>query len=148
MSGVPKEEWHRFSHCGGVQAIPVRRNDAMQQFVEKHRGDIIGVLSGWDRIRFRGTIRELAYVSGMMSWRWDRQVLLKNFKCFARDLAAYRACEANPTGAKRWRRLRKGVVDLPCRAAISQAITGRYLAALAEVEARTASAEKLAKLAT
>jgi hypothetical protein len=86
MSGVPKEKWHRFSYCGGVQAIPVRRNDAMQQFIEKHRRDIIGVLSGWDRIRFRGTIRDLSYVSGMMSWLWDRQVLLKNFKSFALDL--------------------------------------------------------------
>lgn len=41
-------------------------NDAMQQFITKHQRDTIGVLSGFDRIRFRGTIRMLAYAEGLL----------------------------------------------------------------------------------
>lgn len=60
----------------------------MQEFIKKHERDIIGVLSGWDRIRFRGTIRNFAYVAGVMGWLWDQQVLLKHFKPFALALTA------------------------------------------------------------
>jgi hypothetical protein len=33
------------------------RSDAMQTFLTRHRDEIKGVLSGFDRIRFRGTLR-------------------------------------------------------------------------------------------
>tara|TARA_B100001013_G_scaffold337293_1_gene257282 strand:- start:83 stop:1726 length:1644 start_codon:yes stop_codon:yes gene_type:complete len=62
------------------------RNDAMEQFIKKHGKDITGVLSGWDRIRFRGTIRMLAYATGMLGWLGDQRVLLKNFDSFAMRL--------------------------------------------------------------
>ena len=39
----------------------------------------------------------------------------------AHDLSVYRASESDPKGKKKWQRLRKGVADLPRRAAISQA---------------------------
>src|SRR5437762_2599858 len=60
----------------------------MKQFITKHQGSIIGVLSGWDRIRFRGTFRELAVTGLLMNWLWDRQVLLKHFKPLALELTA------------------------------------------------------------
>jgi hypothetical protein len=55
----------------------------------------------------------------------------------ARDLGVYRASESNPQGKKKWLRLRKGVVDLPRRAAISQAANMRYLTALSGMDAQT-----------
>ena len=55
----------------------------------------------------------------------------------AHDMVAYRASEAEPSGEKKWRRLRKGVVDLPRRTEISQAANNRYLTALAAVDAAT-----------
>jgi hypothetical protein len=55
----------------------------------------------------------------------------------ARDMKVYRAGESEPPGPKRWRQLRKGVVDLPRRTQISQAANTRYLAALVAVEAQT-----------
>lgn len=58
----------------------------MQQFITKHQRDIIGVLSGWDRLRFRGTIRMLAYTSGLFGWLNDQGVLLKQFKTFSMGL--------------------------------------------------------------
>lgn len=58
----------------------------MFQFIKKHDRDIIGVLSGWDRIRFRGTIRMLAYVDGLLGWLNDQRILLKEFKNFSLGL--------------------------------------------------------------
>lgn len=60
----------------------------MKQFVKKYDRDIIGVLSGWDRLRFRGTIRMLAYTGGLMGWLCERNVLLKHFKSFSMELTA------------------------------------------------------------
>ena len=68
--------------------IPVWRNDALEKFITKHERSIVGVLSGWDRIRFRGTIRNLAVTKMMASWLMDRRVLLKHFKPFAEGLTA------------------------------------------------------------
>jgi hypothetical protein len=55
----------------------------------------------------------------------------------ARDLKSYRTKEGDPKGKKSWRRLRKGVSDLPRRVQLSQAANGRYLEALAAVESET-----------
>lgn len=58
----------------------------MQQFIKKHEDKINGVLNGFDRVRFRGTIRMLAYVGGLAGWLNDRRVLLKEFKEFSLGL--------------------------------------------------------------
>jgi hypothetical protein len=55
----------------------------------------------------------------------------------ARDLSVYRTKESDPQGDKKWQRLRKGVVDLPRRAQISQAANRRYLTALSQADAGT-----------
>jgi hypothetical protein len=68
--------------------ISCGRNDAVNQFIAKHERCLVGVLSGWDRIRFRGTIRNLAVTKMMASWLMDRRVLLKHFKPFAEGLTA------------------------------------------------------------
>jgi len=47
-----------------------------------------------------------------------------------RDFKVYRGTETQPQ-AKKWRTMRKGVADLPRRAAVSQASNDRYAAALA-----------------
>ena len=55
----------------------------MNAFIEKHQKHIIGVLSGWDRIVFRGTIRLIAHLAGMCSYLRSRHILLKDFKAHA-----------------------------------------------------------------
>lgn len=37
----------------------------MPALIEKHREDILGTLSGWDRILFRGAADAMGYVRGM-----------------------------------------------------------------------------------
>jgi hypothetical protein len=58
----------------------------MQQFITKHQSQVVGMLSGWDRVRFRGTLRVLAAVPGLFTWLLEQHVLLKNFKPFALEL--------------------------------------------------------------
>jgi hypothetical protein len=41
----------------------------MSQFIQKYEEKITGTLSGWDRIVFRGTLRMLCFVDGMMGYR-------------------------------------------------------------------------------
>ena len=54
----------------------------MKTFLQRHQADIYGVLSGFDRIRFRGTRRAVLYPKGVMGLLWLLQVLLKNFAQF------------------------------------------------------------------
>jgi hypothetical protein len=51
----------------------------VETFLDKHARDVIGVLSGFDRLVFRGTLRMLAQRSGMMVYLRAVQVLLKDF---------------------------------------------------------------------
>jgi hypothetical protein len=60
----------------------------VKQFITNHQADVMGVLNGFDRIRFRGTQRWLATVGGMMSFLWKVQVKLKEFKDYALDRTA------------------------------------------------------------
>ena len=51
----------------------------MLQFIAKHQDELAGVLSGFDRLVLRGSLRKLSYVGGMMQYLWAQQVLLKDF---------------------------------------------------------------------
>ncbi len=51
----------------------------MQQFIAKHQDQIAGVLSGFDRLVLRGTLRSIAYSQGMSQYLWSNQILLKDF---------------------------------------------------------------------
>jgi hypothetical protein len=62
----------------------------MQQFIEKYRKQIRGVLTGFDRLIFRGSLRRLHYghwdqklgamvARGMEQYLWQNQVLFKHY---------------------------------------------------------------------
>jgi hypothetical protein len=52
----------------------------MKDFLDRHNHRILGVINGFDRMRFRGSLREMAYAMGMFRYLWDIQVKLKHFK--------------------------------------------------------------------
>ena len=56
----------------------------MKSFIARHADKITGVLSGFDRLVLRGTLRPLAYVGGFGAFLWRRGVLLKDFGEFVR----------------------------------------------------------------
>ena len=72
----------------------------MEPFVSKHADDVIGTLSGFDRLVFRGTLRILAHRAGMMAYLWAVQVLLKNFASHAEALTR-QLREASEEAARR-----------------------------------------------
>jgi hypothetical protein len=37
----------------------------MDAFIQRHQQDVIGVVSGFDRMRFRGTLRSICYAQGV-----------------------------------------------------------------------------------
>jgi hypothetical protein len=51
----------------------------MHQFIAQHQEQIVGVLSGFDRVVFRGTLRPIAYAEGMRRYLRATHVLLKDF---------------------------------------------------------------------
>lgn len=54
----------------------------MKKFLARFGQQVTGVITGFDRLRFRGTFRRLAHTEGMMSILSYLNVLLKNFATF------------------------------------------------------------------
>lgn len=55
----------------------------MLRFLQKHAEKIIGVLSGFDRLVLRGSLRGIAYAGGMTGFLCNRRILRKDFGDFA-----------------------------------------------------------------
>src|SRR3954471_4999304 len=51
----------------------------MQSFVSRHQHQIQGTLSGFDRLRFVGSLLRLSYVNGLAGFLAGTGVLLKDF---------------------------------------------------------------------
>jgi hypothetical protein len=60
----------------------------MERFVTRHADRIAGILTGFDRMRFRGTLRSISYSKGLRKWLNSRGVLLKDFGTFVEHLSA------------------------------------------------------------
>lgn len=54
----------------------------MERFIARYASKIIGVLSGFDRLVFRGHLRRISYVAGMTLFLNVHRVLFKNFGRF------------------------------------------------------------------
>lgn len=68
-----------------LRPIPVQE-DAVKRFIARHADRIIGVLSGFDRLVFRGTLRSIAFVAGLLGFMRRRSILLKNFGAWVEGL--------------------------------------------------------------
>ena len=58
----------------------------MKKFITKHQSQLLGTLSGFDRVRFRGSLRVLSVVHGLFAWMCQQGVLLKQFSAFSSNL--------------------------------------------------------------
>jgi hypothetical protein len=59
----------------------------MKRFVKRHESRIVGMIAGFDRVLFRGTLRSICYPEGL-NWFLCRQgVLLKDFGKFSLKLS-------------------------------------------------------------
>ena len=59
----------------------------MERFLKRHECRIEGIISGFDRILFRGTLRSISYSKGMEIWLSRRGILIKNFAPYAQQLS-------------------------------------------------------------
>lgn len=68
----------------------------MASFIEHHCSKVTGMISGWDRLRFRGTVRMLANVPGLGRFlRYTGRYLLQDFGRHAEALEALGSTEAS-----------------------------------------------------
>ena len=58
----------------------------MNEFIKAHQDQVVGVLEGWDRMIFRGSLRQLSYVEGLMRYLSVRSILLKEFGAFCQAI--------------------------------------------------------------
>jgi hypothetical protein len=76
----------------------------MKEFVCGHESSIHGVLSGFDRVRFRGTLRAINFAEGLFRYLNFLKILLVAFKAFFDGttrklrLATERLAESTPVG--------------------------------------------------
>src|SRR5947209_15528422 len=61
-------------------------SDTPNPFLTQHQADVIGVLSGLDRLRFKGSLPQLYRPRTMDACLQVRRILFKDFKEFATDL--------------------------------------------------------------
>jgi hypothetical protein len=59
----------------------------MERFLERHADHVLGVLCGFDRLLFRGTLRRLSYVSGLECFLSRHKVLFKDFGAWAERMS-------------------------------------------------------------
>jgi hypothetical protein len=55
----------------------------MERFLARHSNRIVGTVSGFDRLLFRGTLRSISFVEGMDRFLSSQRVLYKDFAGFA-----------------------------------------------------------------
>jgi hypothetical protein len=75
----------------------------MERFVTRHQGRIVGILAGFDRMRFRGTLRAISNVDGLQIWLNQQHVLLKDFGAWAERLTNEVTAHARAAAAEQGR---------------------------------------------
>lgn len=58
---------------------PITNKFIMKQFLEKYKNNIYGSINGWDRLAFRGTIRWLSSIRGVITYLSTNNILYKDF---------------------------------------------------------------------
>lgn len=60
----------------------------MQQFLQQHADSVIGMVSGWDRLRFQGSLRSFCHAHGLGAFLGCTRRFYKGFKDFALESSA------------------------------------------------------------
>ena len=58
----------------------------MHPFLERYAADVFGMLSDFDRLRLRGTLRRIANAQGMATFLSQQHVLFKDFGEYVHDV--------------------------------------------------------------
>lgn len=71
----------------------------MERFLTRHDGRIAATLSGFDRVRFRGSLRSISYVKGLEIFLATQGILRKDFGTFVEGLSQQIKAQAEPVAA-------------------------------------------------
>lgn len=94
----------------------------MDAFVERHRDHILGVLSGCDRVLFRGTLRSISYLDGMERLLASYRIPYQQFGAFVQRVSNRLKQHANQLAEKH----RRPFIYLPS-AAVGKEDTARQI---------------------
>ena len=75
----------------------------MERFLRRHHSRIVGSISGFDRMRFQGTLRSICHVEGMAKFLNSERVLLKDFGRYVESLSERIKEQARQVGQKEGR---------------------------------------------
>lgn len=74
---------------GEDQSVPTRSpKQPLPAFWQRFGAMLTGVLSGFDRLRLRGTRRLLSHVTGLKHFLWQSRVMLQHFDSYVQDTTA------------------------------------------------------------
>jgi hypothetical protein len=59
----------------------------MERFLKRHQNRIKGIISGFDRILFRGSLRSISYSAGIEKWLGSQGILMKDLRSYAMKLS-------------------------------------------------------------
>jgi len=76
----------------------------MERFLKRHEDRLKGMLSGFDRVVFRGTLRSISYTRGAETWLCSRGIRYKDFFALAEKLSGQLKTHAEALAKKRGRR--------------------------------------------
>src|SRR6267143_933257 len=65
----------------------ISRSGTMERFLTRHQDRIVGILSGFDRLLFRGTLRSISFVKGMDGFLGRHHIWYKHFGAFAEQVS-------------------------------------------------------------
>jgi hypothetical protein len=108
-----------------VLAQNASRRIVMERFLERQQRRITGVLSGFDRLLFRGTLRSISYRNGMDIFLSSQHVLYKDFGPFAERLSGRLKAHAEELA----RRPGRPFQYLPCPSVSKEDIARRIIQA-------------------
>jgi hypothetical protein len=62
------------------------RRIIVERFLKRHQDRIEGIISGFDRVLFRGSLRSISHIKGMEIFLRSHHILYKDFGAFAQNL--------------------------------------------------------------
>jgi hypothetical protein len=70
-----------------MEVPPTIARNIMERFIERYQDRVVGVLSGFDRLLFRGILRSICHVEGMDRFLSSQRVLYKDFGAYVQRLS-------------------------------------------------------------
>jgi hypothetical protein len=94
----------------------------MERFLGQHEGRICGVLSGFDRVLFRGTLPSISHLAGLEGFLAAYRVLYKDFGDFVQGLSGQIKAHAEALASKERRPFRYLASSSACKEEIARQI--------------------------